>query len=705
MDVSFNFFAEMAFSGQKELELLKTMLHLNQATLDVIIQIGEDPLNSRLTASVAGRINETTTFDGGIRVILNQGNVVVSAFGDAHITVHNHPLIFTGEFDINELGALFAATMQGSWTDAFDVHQLTLSDLAVQIGVDWEGIPTIGLAATINVSGQQGSVAVLFDSQDPAMSMLAGSISDLTLTDVRRLFLDAATPIPSDIVVTLDQMALKSIPLFTLPATLTADLDKASVSPAIIQAFMQGGKIDLSGGDKQALLVVGKSGAVWYLTDRKAVKHYTIAMQGNQLQVSLQVQLAIVPQATTIGQLSFQQGISFAAQAEFLQLNATVSADVHIQGGIAVNGTMNPLDLGEVFRLTGPGGQGIPVISLATYDVATSAFRGPHCIVSGGVTMLGFTRDLDLRVTSEGITLTTDAKIFNVFQAGLSAQCPLKNFKQGNFAVTAIMENDLFNFLQTRGVAAIKQSVGTASSAIANAQQKVTAAQQRVNTLNSQIAQKRVQIQQERQHAINNFNAKQSEVQNLQKQINSTQQRIDALNNEVNGLEDDVKQHPWNFAKDGGLIIAKKSEVGGLEAEKVSLKGSLATATQALSLLKSGVVSTPIDLDPRVSSLYVELKTATLTLEATQAFLQQTKQSYGRLANAAAWIAQHSDAELLVVTHAQFAGQLNLVSGGQVTMAIDGTLMSRPFHIDQGFNFHDLEKTAENFAESLKQQI
>ncbi|GAC1501395.1 MAG: hypothetical protein NVS2B12_09670 [Ktedonobacteraceae bacterium] len=700
----FNFFAELALEGNKNLELLQKTLHLDRAVLDIVLQIGEDPANVLLTAGVSGRFNDVSTFQGVLRVRLSEGQPSIGLLGDAHIIVHDHPLLFTGELAINELGAFFAATLQGNWTDAFDVSGLTLSDIAVEVGTDWEGIPTLGVAATLTIGGKQGSVAVLFNSQNPVQSLLAGSMSDLTLADIAALFLNATTPIAPEVASILAETALKGVPFCTLPLNLIGDLDKAQLSVAVIQAFAQNGRLQLA--EKQALLVVGKPGSIWYLTDYQTLSHYSIIKQDSQLQVLLQVQLAIVPQATMIGQLSYQQGITFAAQAQFLELDASLTVEVHVTSGIAVDGSMQALHVANVFSLTGASNQGDPVISLATYDAATSKFRGPHCIVSGGVALLGTSANLDLRVTLDQISFLLDAKIFDVFQASVNAQCPLKNFKHGEFAISATMSNDLFAFLQTKGSAAIQQSAADATQAIASAQSAVEQKQQQVNAINGQIAQQRAVVQQERQNAQATLAQKQNDVNTLQNNINHNQQRINQLNSEISSLEQDIRDHPWNvFSSESTDIIAKQSEVGGLETANGGLRGSLVVATQALIAFQATVVVTPIELDPRVSSLYAELNGANLALQTAQALLVSVVQSYGRIANVATWVAQHGSDNLLIVTHAAFAGQLSQLSGGSVSMGIDGALMARPFHIDQSFNFHDLDNVVKIFVEQLKQLI
>jgi hypothetical protein len=79
--------------------------------VDVPVQIGEDPSNSTLTASLNGSFNDAIDFTGALRVALTNGDLSVGMLGQAKVTVHDQPLTFTGELDIAENGATFAATM------------------------------------------------------------------------------------------------------------------------------------------------------------------------------------------------------------------------------------------------------------------------------------------------------------------------------------------------------------------------------------------------------------------------------------------------------------------------------------------------------------------------------------------------------------------------------------------------------------------
>ncbi|MBV9251121.1 MAG: hypothetical protein JO227_17955, partial [Acetobacteraceae bacterium] len=453
-----NFFTEMELGGHKDLELIKKMLKVSNANVDVVVQIGENPSNSLLMASLNGRFNDAVDFTGALRVMLNNGDLSVGALGQVRVNVHDQPLTFTGELDVEENGAILAATMQGVWKDAFGVPSLSLADLALELGITWELDPTIGIAGTIAVNGFEGSAAILFDSVDPKQTVLAGSMSDLSLRDVVDTFAGKGAAIPQEIEDALSRIALKGIPLCTIPATHAADLDKGTMTPAVQEALGATGKLTVPTNPQDVMLVVGKPGERWFLTDRTNLKHYAIVKQGDHLQVSMEVQLYIARSDAMIGQLHYPQGFRLAGALECFDLNGSVLIDVNANHGIVVDGTISRIEAGEYFRLTGHAGQGDPVVSVATYDSPSSKYPGPHCFFSGAATLLGFTSDLDLKLNRSGLEFDVSAKLFNVFEADLHAQCPFQNFATSDFAIGASMKNDLFQFLKTQGTAAIQQA-------------------------------------------------------------------------------------------------------------------------------------------------------------------------------------------------------------------------------------------------------
>ncbi|WP_298373046.1 hypothetical protein [Azospirillum sp.] len=81
-------------------------------------------------------------------------------------------------------GAPNGVLVSGSYTGSalkvsFGVGLVQLTDLALAVGIDFEGVPSVGLAATADFCGHGASVAVMIDSTNPMQSILVGSVSDI----------------------------------------------------------------------------------------------------------------------------------------------------------------------------------------------------------------------------------------------------------------------------------------------------------------------------------------------------------------------------------------------------------------------------------------------------------------------------------------------------------------------------------------------
>jgi len=695
-----NVFGELVFGGDRGLELIKNCLRLNQATLDLLVQIGEDPSNALLSAGISGSFNDNVGFTGALRIQLVEGTPSIGLLGQVAMEANGHPLTFSAQLEIGPNGAIVSGTMQGEWTDAFGIRGLTLADLALLLGISWELVPAIGIAGTISLGQFTGSAAVLFDGTMPTRSLMAGSLSDLGMTDVIRTFVGDQVPMPPELGPVLDCIKLEGVPLFDIPASLAQDLDSTILTPALISAFLSAGRIGLPAAHDQVLMTVAEQGQRWYLTDRTTLRHYGIRRNGDVLNVEMQVQLYLAPQATLIGQLMFPQGLRLSASVAAFGLGGSVNLDVDPNAGILLDGSITPIDEGPIFSLTGSAGQSGPTVSMATYDAPGVKIRGPHLVISGAVTMLGFTRDIDLKVSSDGFSLTVSAAVFNVFEAAVTATAPLRDFTASDLVVVATMKNDLLTLIRTRGADAIRQAADDATVAIRDAKAQVSAYEIQVGRLQAQIDAQLPQIRAEREAADASLRSAQADVDRIQGQIDAEQREISRLNGEIDRLRGDANLfNGFNV----GALIARGSELGGHEIALGAEQAALATAQGVLQGARGAVSVTPIELDPRVSGLYTQLGLAQGALQGAQGVLDTTLAAVGGFAAVAEWVARNGP-DVLDVTLARFEGRLGVVSGGAVHLEVAYRLLGQPGNTTVDFNFHDIERGISALVDLLKEQ-
>jgi hypothetical protein len=107
-----------------------------------------------------------------------------------------------------------------------------LSNIVIVVGIDAELIPSLGFAAQIDLSAYgttyDSSIALFFDSGDPARSLFAGSVSDITLKQVANTIVGAVTGgdvIPGWLGDLLDQVGVSGTSKVTMPSSVATALD------------------------------------------------------------------------------------------------------------------------------------------------------------------------------------------------------------------------------------------------------------------------------------------------------------------------------------------------------------------------------------------------------------------------------------------------------------------------------------------------
>ncbi len=396
--------------GDKQQSLLSGLLGLNPV-LGITLQLGSNPrTNSRLYVDFSTKIQGhplICKFGGQIQ----NGSIGLFLTGTMTVDIQGHPQNFDITLLFVENGAFISATMKGNTSVNFSVFKL--SNLALEIGINWEGIPSLGVAATIDVGEIESSVAVFFDSAEPSKSMVAGSISDLTLKTV----IDTLTGnvIPSGIDDVLDKVAIKGTGNFTIPVDLASDLDNLKLD-RVASSFLSQGKISIPSSLNQTLLVVNSPGSIWYLTDLVAMKHYQLRKSNTSINVSLEAQFYCAPQNTFIGTLQFPAGFYINGAVEFFSFEASVRITINPNQGIAADAQMDPIIIGNesIFSIQAADGNGGPRISIATYsqpEQKEEKFRPPHFYINGKYELLGLKNSAFIEVTKSGLILNIEGTL------------------------------------------------------------------------------------------------------------------------------------------------------------------------------------------------------------------------------------------------------------------------------------------------------
>jgi hypothetical protein len=412
-------------AADKNQNLLQKFLGTS-STLGITLQVGKVPSqNSKLFVSYQTKImgHPLTCQFGGM---ITNGKVGLFLSGSMTVSIQGQPQTFDVVMLFVTNGAFLSATMKGKTSVNFSVFKL--SNLALEVGINFEGIPSLGVAATIDVSTFESSIAVFFDSADPSQSLLAGAVSDLHLGDVLNTFTQGA--IPSGIDSVLNTVAVKGTNSFVISdadGSLADDLNNLKLNSFAAQCQAVG-KLTIPSSQSQFLLVVNTAGSLWYYTDMTKMRHYCFSKSGNSITVTTEAQFYCAPQATNIGTIAFPQGFYINGAIEFLGITASMTLDIDTSRGISLDAAIDkPIIIGDkkLFSITDTKGNTGPVVSLSTYnDPAKSKpeFRPPHFYIDGQITILGMDKSVLVSVSSSGASFDIHGTIVPMVQGTLTGK-------------------------------------------------------------------------------------------------------------------------------------------------------------------------------------------------------------------------------------------------------------------------------------------
>ncbi len=395
-------FAEWTLDAKdKKQKLVKTLLGL-EGTQQITIQVSEDPVkNSKLFIGRHAKL-QGHPFDCEFGILLQDGTPGLFLTGTLTVDIQKHPQTF----DLTTLflpnGVLISGDIKGSTAIAFGPFKL--SSLAFMLGASWEGIPSVGIAAEIDVKKFSSSVALFLDSEDPSKSLVAGSVSDLSLADIVETL--AGSAVPAEVEKVLGSVAVEGTHQFEIPGALAQALDALSFDE-VSGAFHQYGKVQIPAAADQLLLVTKVKGSLWHLTDRTLMRHYQLKKKGDTIQVSIEAQFYCAPMDTYIGTVRFPQGTYVNGALSFLGFHASATIDVSWSRGISYEGEMDEIVIGSeaLFSIAADEGGGGPRLSISTFvdeSQKDPAFRQPHFYINGMVDLLGIRDGILITLTVKG---------------------------------------------------------------------------------------------------------------------------------------------------------------------------------------------------------------------------------------------------------------------------------------------------------------
>jgi hypothetical protein len=434
LQAGLNIYAEVDLGAYAQTKPFIQLVGLT-GLLDVTVQVPADPAaGASLAASLTGAY-KGVQITGALEASFKSDQPSFAFSGDAKTSIQGQPV----DFAVVAAFVLNGVFLSGSFAGTITFGPVTLSNLALEIGVDEELVPSLGVAGQIDVGNFESSIAIFFDSAVPSNSMFAGSVSDIDLGVVVNTFAGTLnTAIPPNIKAVLSQIALKGTTAFSLPAALgtaLANRDAAAVSAAFAP------QVSVPATSDQLFIIKGQTDGYWFVTDVANMEHYAIAPQtGGGYAVTREVQVYFAPQPTTVGGISFPPGMKLNGQLEFLFLQVIADVDVSLNTGISVQATVSKIVIWQqaFFVISSADGSTGPLLSLCTFTDPSQSnppFQSPHFLVTGSVSFLGLVGesiyvnagvnglDLQMSVTNPLITSQVSATIATsgAFNATVSA--------------------------------------------------------------------------------------------------------------------------------------------------------------------------------------------------------------------------------------------------------------------------------------------
>lgn len=387
---------------KKEMKLLKQILGLDPE-LGVTLQVGKNPSkDTRLFISYTTQLMSKYPLQAKFGFAMNNGTPELFLAGMLQMKIQGEMCQFDVAMSLVKGGFFFSGSMKGT----LEFGDLQLSNLALALGFNWGGIPSLGIAGTINLPDFTSSIAVLFDSTDPSKSLLAGAISDLSLGDIVDVI--AKAEIPDDIEGILDGVEVKGNRPFNIPLSETENFNDQDL-PAIAAAFQTHGKISVPSTETSALFVVNKPGQSWSFTDMpNNMRHYQIKKVGKNLRVSLNPQIYLAPNGAQMGTLTFNQGYFMSGTLSVLGLEWSTQIDIRANKGIAAQSYLDQslvIVNKNFFELSDAEGKKGPFFSVSTFfqnELENPELRPPHFYFSGRLCLLGSVRQAFLKATKNG---------------------------------------------------------------------------------------------------------------------------------------------------------------------------------------------------------------------------------------------------------------------------------------------------------------
>lgn len=370
-------------------------------------------------------------------------------------------------------------------------------------------------------------------------------------------------------------------------------------------------------------------------------------------------ELTIIPKTTEMAGRTYTQGLRVAGSANIMGLGMRLDINAGFDSGYKGDAAVAPILLREgnitIFELRGNNAQdSARVVIDLTYNNLLNP-KNPFYLIDGRVGLLGMSNQTKIELNKDGVYFYNEGKLFGKFQAKLDAKGGNFNDIKG-FYVRVAMKNDLIAYLNQEATSEIDRATKATQNEYAKAKRDLKWAEDYLR--NSQ-------------DAVNAFNAEKRRVDDAQREVDKLKKNLDSAN---------------RSCRKGNVI--KCGEVAGIEIAYNIAKGVLIGYKETLNGLSKAV-----DWGQR--------EAATTVLAASRTILDGFEQATTGSLAAAKWIVDKGLGGVVDVKSAEFAGKLDVMKGGGVSMKANVKFLDNSHNASFSFNFTDPVSGAKALASML----
>lgn len=383
-----------------------------------------------------GCLTGTLMFVGG-----GSGDFGISLMATVKTIIQDNNLEFDVIIAVVENGVFLSGTLQVQRPITFG--PLQLGGLAIELGISFEGLPSFGFSAELEVDGLfDSTIAVMINSENPSESMIAGALSNLTLADiVSKLAGTIGEQIDSGINDVLKQVSISGTTngAFQVPGgseanTLIDSLNNFN-GQTISNDFITYGKLQSFPSSSDGMMIFNDAdNGKWYITEQagagsnSTVTHWQLIKDTatGALNVSKEAQFYFVPSpnGVQIGTFFYPQGMSVSGSIKFLFIDVDVDVEIALDKGILVETQMQQITFinSNLFSISSEDGVGGPQLSICTYTRNLPGIKpelqAPHFLVDGKVTILGAGNSIFVNINSSGAQFELSGSTLGGFFSG-----------------------------------------------------------------------------------------------------------------------------------------------------------------------------------------------------------------------------------------------------------------------------------------------